>query len=175
MDGVRRYDGPLARGKANATDVHSKTYPDGGDSGRLKTRGGFFDKSVRVACDYAVGVRDPVSGKTLNVKFRGVNQDRDLGLFASMTTFGQYNTQRDTDSDVLRCEGIEYTTKEHYNPFTGFMQMMSEPTSIDQFAAKSIPDLARRIAQFEKTGATGNPAQYDAQFNAELHAARAAK
>ncbi|MBP6633078.1 MAG: hypothetical protein KBG28_23100 [Kofleriaceae bacterium] len=175
MDDLRRQSGPLGPGTAQTTDIHSKSYPDGGDGGRLKTRGGFFDKSVRVTCDYAVGARDPISGKTINVKFDDIAQDRPLGLFSSMSTLGQYDTKRDTDSDLLRCEGVDYVTKEYYSRASGFMEKMSEPSAVATFGATVIPALAARLAQFEKTGATGNAPAFDQRENTELQAARAGK
>lgn len=142
---VVRFSGKLRPGQAVAVSLTSKTYPDGSTEkpGEMATRGGWLSRSVRVACDYEVAVKNPLTGRIENVVFSQVPQDRSAGWGPS-----GFNSSKDRNSHVLSCEGIKYESG--FSAMT--MEEVSQPSELQPFDVKRVPELARQVAEFERTG-----------------------
>ena len=123
---------------------------------------------MQVSCDYQVELKDPKTGKTEVVTFETVPQDREIGFLNSILS-GQagFDSNADRFSEVLKCEGVQY--KQKYSNIGGSLQEISVPDGAPAtFDAAKIPALAARIAEFLKSGKTGNSAAFDAKHNPNL-------
>lgn len=150
-----------AKHLARATSfAENKRYPDGqlasSKARRMATRMVDGQETVRVQCDYSVQAKNPGTGKTESVVFKGVPQDRPTGRGAIPRWWGGdgFDAQSDTDSSVLKCEGAIY--KRVSTPSEPMMGV-SMPVMLGELWAEDIPALADRVATYERTGETGNP------------------
>lgn len=151
-------------------DRGGKTYPDAGKNlkpGHLATRGGWLDKTVRVACNYQVTVEDPKTRALQKVTFQAVPQDRGIGwLTSGVSGRGGFNTMKDNDSSVLKCEGVAY--KSVWSGGAYNLREISLPDGARSFDVKKVPALGERILRFQQTGETGNTPAFDAANNPKL-------
>jgi hypothetical protein len=151
---VTKYTGPMGPHTAQAVSQDAKTYPDGNKPNQpvqVTRSNGWGGKTVRVACDYEVGVKNPKTGKNESVVFTQVNQDRPAGW-----GLPGFDPLKDVYSKVDTCEGINYDVEEHIDR-NGFLVTMTAPTAIERFNIDKIPELKARVEHYEQTGETGNP------------------